>query len=229
MGHYLVVAHQTATSPDLMARAKRIASEDREATFTLLIPETHPTHLLHWTPESRFVWDEHKTYDIARDKADEARAHFGRAGLRVERTVIGDASPVLAIEDELRLRPGRYDTIVLSTLPAGRSRWLMSGIGVQVAKFGLPVVHVGSEPAPPPRPSLLRRIPVPRPVRAIARGGERTTILVIAALMLAYLTGGMLLAMNVDRGFLLNDAMALLAFGVILGGLVFASWRGSAR
>ena len=119
MGQYLVVAHQTATSPDLLARAKRIASEDPEAVFTLLIPETHPTHLLHWTPKSRFLWDDRRTYDMARGKADEARAHFGRAGLRVERTAIGDASPILAIEDELRLCPGRYDTIVLSTLPAG--------------------------------------------------------------------------------------------------------------
>ncbi len=119
MGQYLVVAHQTAMSPDLLARADRIASEDPEAVFTLLIPETHPTHLLRWAPESRFFWDERRTYDMAREKADEADAHFQKAGLRVERTAIGDASPILAIEDELRLCPGRYDTIVLSTLPAG--------------------------------------------------------------------------------------------------------------
>src|SRR5580765_1826780 len=108
MAHYLVVAHQTATSPELIARAKNIASEDREAGFTLLIPATHPTHLLHWNAGSHFVWDEEKTYSIAQDRAKEARVRFERAGLRVERTTIGDASPVLAIEDELRLDPDHY-------------------------------------------------------------------------------------------------------------------------
>jgi hypothetical protein len=229
MAHYLVVAHQTATSPELLERVRGIASEDREAAFALLIPATHPTHLMRWNPESRFTWDDQKTYELAERTAHEARSHFERAGLRVERTAIGDASPVLAIADELRLRPEHYDTIVVSTLPAGRSRWLMSGIGSQVARFGLPVVHVGGEPAPPPRPSLLSRIPVPRALRALAAGGERTTMVVIAALMLVYLTGSTILAIRVDRGFLLNDAMALVAFGVILGGLAYVSWRGSPR
>ena len=228
MSRYLVVAHQTATSPELMEQARRIASEDREATFTLLIPATHPTHLLHGIPESRFVWDEERTYAIAERRARDARAHFERAGFQVDRTVIGDASPVLAIEDELRLRPG-YDTIVLSTLPAGRSRWLLSGIGSQVAKFGIPVVHVGGQPAPPPRPSLLSRIPVPRALRELAGGGERATIVAIAALMLVYLTGSTILALRIDRGFFLNDAMALVAFSVIIGGLAYAARRGSPR
>jgi hypothetical protein len=229
MGNYLVVAHQTATSPELMTRARGIAATDREATFALLIPATHPTQLLHWTPESRFVWDEEKTYRIAQDKADEARAHFERSGLRVERTAIGDASPILAIEDELRLRPDHYDTIVLSTLPEGRSRWLMSGAGSQVARFGLPVIHVGSMPLPSRISMLLNRIHAPRALHRLGNASERTAMLVIAALMLAYLTGGILLAINVNRGFMLNDAMALFVFSVILGGLAFASWRGSMR
>ncbi len=228
MSRYLVVAHQTATSPELMEQARRIASEDREAVFTLLIPATHPTHLLHWSPESRFVWDEERTYAIAERQGNEARAQFERAGFQVDRMVIGDASPVLAIEDELRMRPG-YDTIVLSTLPAGRSRWLMSGIGSQVAKFGIPVVHVGGEPAPPPRPGLLSRIPLPNALRAIASGSERATIIALAVLMLVYLTGSTILAIRVDRGFFLNDAMALIAFSLIIGGLAYASRRGSPR
>jgi hypothetical protein len=228
MAHYLVVAHQTATSPDLLDRAKRIASEDREAAFTLLIPATHPTNLLHWSAESHFVWVDDKTYGIAEQRAREARQRFEREGLRVERTTIGDASPVLAIEDELRHDPEHYDTIVLSTLPAGRSRWLLSGIGSQVAKFGLPVIHVGSEPAAPRRP-LLSRIPVPHFARELVSGNPKTTFIVIAALMLAYLAGSALLALSVNRGFFLNDAMALIIYSAILGGLAFASWRGSMR
>jgi hypothetical protein len=228
MAHYLVVAHQTATSPELLDRARRIASEDRAAAFTLLIPATHPTNLMHWSAESHFVWDEEKTYAIAEQRAREARQRFERDGLRVERTTVGDASPILAIEDELRREPEHYDTIVLSTLPAGRSRWLLSGIGSQVAKFGLPVIHVGSDPAPP-RKSLLQRIPVPRFAREVVSGNPRTSFMVIAALMAIYLVGGALLALSVNRGFFLNDAMALIVYTVILGGLAFASWRGSMR
>lgn len=229
MAQYLVVAHQTASSPELIERARSIASDDKEAVFTLLIPATHPTHLLRWNRESRFVWDDHKTYGLAERTGREAREQFERAGLRVERTAVGDPSPVLAIEDELRLRPDHYETIVLSTLPAGRSRWLMSGIGSQVAKFGLQVVHVGGEPPPPPRPSLLSRIPLPDVVRRITASGERMAIAVIAVLMLVYLTGSTILALRVDQGFFLNDAMALVMFGVILGGLAYASRRGSPR
>jgi hypothetical protein len=232
MGRYLVVAHQTATSPDLLKRVKELTSVDPKAEFTLLVPATHPTHLLSWEREGRFVWNDHKTYDVARRKANEAEAMFRRARLQVDRTVVGDASPILAIEDEMRMRPGTYDAIVLSTLPAGRSRWLESGLGSQVSRFGLPIIHIGGEPAPEPT-SKREQNPILRNITSFGRkvfapeGQLGTAVIVVLALI--YLGIGIALAVRVDNGFFLNDAMALIAFAIIIGGLMVAARRSSIR
>ena len=111
MSNYLVVAHQTATSPELLRRASEIADRDSGALFTLLVPATPVVHLL--------TWEEGETQEVARLRAAEAKQRFESSALRVEAAKVGDASPMLAIEDELRKNPGKYDAIVLSTLPPG--------------------------------------------------------------------------------------------------------------
>jgi len=40
MMRYLVVAHQTATSPELLKRVFDLSENDREATFSILVPAT---------------------------------------------------------------------------------------------------------------------------------------------------------------------------------------------
>jgi hypothetical protein len=138
MVHYLVVAHQTATSPELLQRASELASEDPHATFTILVPSTPVAHLL--------TWEEGETQTIARNRAEVARTLFQRQGLQVEDTKVGDASPMLAIDDELRAQPQQYDGIILSTLPAKISRWLRLDVHNQAErKFGIPVIHVVAE------------------------------------------------------------------------------------
>ena len=131
MSNYLVVAHQTATSPELLKRASEIADRDSGALFTLLVPATPKLHLL--------TWEEGETQEIARLRAKEAKQRFESSALRVEAAKVGDGSPMLAIEDELRINPEKYDAIVLSTFPPGFSRWL--GMDVQdraERKFDLP-------------------------------------------------------------------------------------------
>lgn len=225
MTHYLVVAHQTATSPELIAYARLLAASDRDARFTLLIPATHPTDLLRWDPEARFTWDERATYDIASSRALQAHARFEREGLRVERAAVGDASPTLAIEDELRLHPGRYDALVISTLPTKQSRWLAGGLASRAQDFGLPVSFVGATPAAPRLRLPRLHIPTPGLLRRLAAGGDREAIVAIALLALIYVLGSFMLAFNVDRGFLLNDAIAIVAFGIILASLALAATR----
>ena len=146
MTRYLVVAHQTATSSELLARLRELAADDPAATFSLLIPETPPSQLL--VDEQR----------AARETGEEARALLQAAGLRVQGAVVGDSSPVLAIEDELRAHAGQYDAIVLATLPPGISRWLRMDIHSQVARrFDIPVISVAARPASMPEvPSLAR-------------------------------------------------------------------------
>jgi len=135
MSRYLIVAHQTATSAELVQRLLELAVEDPQAAFTLLIPATPVTQLL--------VWEEGETRVVAENRAQEAKALFESRGLNVVRTAVGDSSPVLAIGDELRRHPNEYDVIVLSTLPPGMSRWLRLDAHHRAeAMFNLPVVHV---------------------------------------------------------------------------------------
>ena len=135
MTQYLVVAHQTSDSPELLQHLCGIADADPDASFTLLVPATPVDHLL--------TWEEGETYLIAWKKADESRSLFDAHGLEIIHAKVGDSSPILAIEDELRAHPGEYDQIVLSTLPPGVSRWLRLDVHNQAErKFNLPLIHV---------------------------------------------------------------------------------------
>ncbi len=138
MTQYLVVAHQTATSPELLRRATELAREDPEATFSILVPATPVQHL--------WMWEDEETIDVAQRTAEEAKLEFKSHGLKVRGTGVGDASPVAAISAELRDRPGEYDAIILSTLPPGISRWLKLDYHRQADRqFDVPIIHVVAE------------------------------------------------------------------------------------
>jgi hypothetical protein len=115
MARYLLVAHQTAEGPELVQAAKELAAKDSEAHFTLLVPATPAGDLL--------TWEEHEAKDIARARAESAAAELKRLGLNLVAFKVGDADPVLAVDDEF-LAGNHYETIVISTLPPGISRWV---------------------------------------------------------------------------------------------------------
>ena len=132
MPRYLIVADQTVTSPELVARAAALASEDSESTFALLLPAMLPSHVRGGPFDA-----------VTRGRAEQARSLLSAAGVHVTRTAIGDAAPLLAIEDELAEHPGAYDQIILCTLPSGLSRWLRMGVDREAAgRFGLPLIHI---------------------------------------------------------------------------------------
>jgi hypothetical protein len=135
MAGYLVVAHQTVGSAELRDRLTRIAHQDPEAAFTLLIPATDPSHLL--------VWEAGDPQAIAERRATEARDKLTQAGLRISGTAVGDASPLQAIEDELREHPGAHDSVILCTLPPGMSHWLGLDVASETEeRLDIPVEHV---------------------------------------------------------------------------------------
>ncbi len=69
--------------------------------------------------------------------------------MRVTRASIGDTSPIMAIDDELREHPANYDAIIICTFPVGVSRWLKLDLPTQAQQaFKLPVVHVVAQPIP---------------------------------------------------------------------------------
>jgi steroid delta-isomerase-like uncharacterized protein len=144
MAKYLVVAHQTALSPDLQHRVSALIAQDPAAEFAVLVPEL---------PGVPLTW-EGETVDVARQRAEAARTVLEeKVGARVVRTAVGAPDPMQAIADELLVQP-RYDTLVISTLPAGMSRWLGLDLVHRAGrKFGLPVIHVVADiPATVPPP-----------------------------------------------------------------------------
>jgi hypothetical protein len=60
---------------------------------------------------------------------------------------------------------------------------------------------------------------------ALTRLLGRVTIRHIIAAMLLYVAGAMVLALVYDRSFLFNDALALIVFAVLIGGLVVVERR----
>ncbi|MDQ3934644.1 MAG: hypothetical protein M3340_08445, partial [Actinomycetota bacterium] len=98
----LVVANQTADSPELIQALGERAKQGK-AEFTLLLPPL-PGHR-----------------EEARERADEIVAAWREAGLEAKGSV-GDPDPLVAVKEEWD--PGRYDEVVISTLPTGASKWL---------------------------------------------------------------------------------------------------------
>lgn len=135
MVRYLVVAHQTAGSPELLERIQDIVANDPAAEFVILVPATPVSHQL--------TWVEGEARAVAQATAERARADFERQGAKVVRTAVGDESPMLAVTDDMREFPERYEAIIICTFPPGISRWLGVDLPHQVErKFDLPVIHV---------------------------------------------------------------------------------------
>lgn len=139
MSNYLVVAHQTAASEELVRALKAISEADRESEFVLLVPATRVNHLMTWT--------EGESEEVARSTAAEASRVLREAGLNLERTVIGQADPMKAIEETAQMRDSMYEAIVICTLPLGVSRWLKRDLPSRVqSRLGIRVEHIVAKP-----------------------------------------------------------------------------------
>jgi hypothetical protein len=127
----LLVANQTAGGTELKREIRRRMSEG-PCVFTLVVPAT--------PPQEHATWEEGEARDIARRRMESAVEEMRQMGADMS-GVVGDASPVLAINDALIEQP--CDEIILSTLPPGVSRWLKRDLPHRVEqRFGLPVTTV---------------------------------------------------------------------------------------
>ena len=138
--HVLVVATVTATSDDLMAALKERASRG-PVDFTLVMPATGPGLAGRREVEPQL---------------EEALAKWREAGLSAE-GVAGANNPVDAVAEICH--PGRFDEVIVSTLPGQTSRWIRSDVPYRIgALTDLPVTHVvamsmlRTEPSPEPPP-----------------------------------------------------------------------------
>lgn len=141
MRRYLVVAHQTLSSQELLEELTSRA-EAEESTFHLLVPPFH-----HGEPG--LTWTEGHDRDVALHHLDEALARLRGAGLTVTGEAAGHDGPVAAVDDLLpRDGADAFDEIIVSTLPLTLSRWLKVDVPRRIERAtSLPVHHVIGHPA----------------------------------------------------------------------------------
>jgi hypothetical protein len=117
MSTILIVANQTLPSQALATEVtSRIASGARD--FHVVVPATPP-------PGGGMTWDEDAARAAATERLEAFRQQLARQGVTVTGE-IGDRDPVAAVRDAARDRD--VSAIVLSTLPAGVSKWLRQDV-----------------------------------------------------------------------------------------------------
>lgn len=129
MGRCLVVANQTLGGA-AMQRAVRSRIEAGRAEFFVVVPMVEPAHETAWIPAD-------PAFGVV--LADDIENAVERARIRSQRRLermlerirdsggaadgeIGDSDPVLAARDVIERLD--IDEVILSTLPAGLSRWI---------------------------------------------------------------------------------------------------------
>jgi hypothetical protein len=128
----LVVANETVEGEELLAELRRLVA-GRSADVHVVCPALN-SKLRHWTS------DEDGARVAAQARLERSLERLRAAGLAASGEV-GDADPVQAIEDSLRVFGA--DDIVLATHPPGRSHWLERGVVDAVRdRFVVPVTHV---------------------------------------------------------------------------------------
>jgi hypothetical protein len=128
----LVVANETVEGAELLA-AIRERAQDAGAEVYVVTPALN-SKLRHWTS------DEDGAREAAQARLERSLAQLTDAGLGA-RGEVGDADPVQAVEDALRVFGA--DEIVLSTHPEGRSHWLERGVVESIRqRFDVPLTHV---------------------------------------------------------------------------------------
>ena len=128
----LVVAHQTAATPPLLDAVREGAARS-SATFHLVVPQ-------HARGMHKVVDPEDAGEDEARRVLRDALPKLSEAAGREVTGDVGDAEPLMAIQDAVNL--GHFDEIIISTLPLGISRWLKLDLIINARALGLPVTHV---------------------------------------------------------------------------------------
>ena len=128
----LVVANETVGGEELMSAIGELALAGR-TQFLVVCPALN-SRLKTWTS------DEDPARAAAQKRLGATIARLASVGIEA-RGEVGDADPLVAIEDGVRkFHP---DEVVISTHPEGRSNWLERGV-VSAARerFDVPVTHV---------------------------------------------------------------------------------------
>lgn len=137
MRRYLVVANQTLGGAAL-AHVIRERIEQGPCTVHVVVPAT--------PPREHFVWTEGMAHDIAQHRLDVMLTWLRAQGIEATGDV-GDQQPMLAVGDALI--KASFDEVILSTLPAGASKWLGQDLPNRLRRhYGIHVTHVVGDSLP---------------------------------------------------------------------------------
>lgn len=137
MRRYLVVANQTLGGDVLLDRLRAAAAEGPCGIHVLVPASADPTESFH---------DEASDHELARERLAEGLERFGELDATVTGEV-GDHRPVDAVGDVLR-RGERFDRVIVSTLPAGVSRWVRLDAVSRIERaVDVPVEHIIFDPS----------------------------------------------------------------------------------
>ena len=128
----LVIANETVAGRTLLDEIRTRSAGVREEVLVVTPALNSP--LRHWAS------DEDRARAEAQQRLSASLTRLREAGIDAKGEV-GDAEPLQAMEDALRLFGA--DEIIISTHPEGRSHWLERGIveGAR-ARFAVPITHV---------------------------------------------------------------------------------------
>ena len=135
MRRYLVIANRTLCEQHLLDELHRRRTADPGCRFHLVVPASHPAG----------SFTDRQCEEEAEARLADALDTLAVAGIAATGEV-GDPNPVYAVGDVILRELGRFDEIILSTLPVGVSKWLAQNMVRRLKRAtGLPVTHVIAE------------------------------------------------------------------------------------
>jgi hypothetical protein len=128
----LVISNETVEG-DLLHDAIMGMAGERSASVIVVAPALN-SRIRHWCS------DEDPAREAAQHRLDRALARLRERGINA-RGSIGDADPLRAIEDALRIDAA--DELLIATHPEERSNWLAHNLVERaLLQFGLPTAHI---------------------------------------------------------------------------------------
>ena len=128
----LIVAHQTAESPELLEAVSRRVAEG-PCTFTLLVPSGP-------SDPSRAASADGRAMSEAEERLEAAIPPISEAAGEAILGVVGSHEPLVAVQDALNLLG--FDEVIISMLPVRQSRWFRLDLPRKVRALGVPVTEV---------------------------------------------------------------------------------------
>jgi hypothetical protein len=131
-GHrrYLVIANKTLASGELLQQIRELAGQG-PASFYVVVPATHSEGAVDDTDDLGVA--------LAKVRLQQMVDRLHGEGIDASGEV-GHPDPFRAVDQVIRHEGAGYDAIIVSTLPAGLSRWLESDLVERLHRYaGLPV------------------------------------------------------------------------------------------